>query len=429
MKRIVLPLLVLAGGVAVLAGAIATRPKPARTEARPESTTASYVTVSARTEEVRLPANGTVTAAESVVLQTEVSGRVLWKSPNLVPGGRFRKGEVLLRIDPREYGLALEQQKANVDRARLEIDLEKSRQSVAEREWELLGQAGAAPAARPADPENALALRGPQLRTAKTALASAEGGLERARLALDRTTIRAPFEGLAQTVQVDVGQVVMPQQPLGTLVGTDQYWVQVSVPVDWLVWLTERDGSVKRTPARVRAEAGPVPIERAGRVVRLLGDVDPVGRMARVLVEIDDPLGLRAARLVSAKTRAAKRAPAPSATDKNPHTLPLLIGTYVNVEISAGDLADVIEVPNRAMREGNRVYVVGPDSRLHIREVGVVFRTPEFTYVRSGLQPGDKVITSRIAAPAPGMLLRPTPAPGPEAALSSPVPAAKEGTR
>jgi RND family efflux transporter MFP subunit len=388
MKRVVLPLLVFLAGIGVLAGMIATRPKPKKAEARVEGTLVSYVKVEPAKEKVRLPVQGTVTAAESVQLIAEISGRVVWRSPNLVPGGVFKKGEPLLRVDAREYELAVEQQKAAVDRARLEIEVERSRQAVAEREWSLLEKTrGLGGASEPVDRETALALRGPQLRTARVALESASSGLDRARLSLERTTLRAPFTGLVQTAQVDVGQVVAPGQPVAALVGTDRYWVQVSVPMDWLSWLLTADGKLADTPAVVRADIGDRSIERAGRVVRLLGDVDPVGRMARVLIEIDDPLGRKADRAGAAR-------------------MPLLLGTFVHVELGAAELSNVIAIPDRALREGGQVYLVDPAGRLEVRPVGVAYRTGGTVYVRQGLTAGDRVVTSRLSAPVAGMVLR-----------------------
>src|SRR5690606_11471235 len=135
-------------------------------------------------------ATGTVVPARSVALSAEVGGRVTWMTPDLVPGGRIAANKPLLQIDARDYKLAVEQQYAAVDRARTELELERGRRKIAEREWELLGKGSGG--------DGNLALREPQMRTAEVAVKAAESGLERARLAVGRTKISLPFNALVQ---------------------------------------------------------------------------------------------------------------------------------------------------------------------------------------------------------------------------------------
>ena len=72
-------------------------------------------------------------------MSSEVGGRVVWMTDKLIPGNRLRAGDMLVRIDVRDYSLALEQQAAQVDRAQTELQLEQSRKQIAEREWQLMG--------------------------------------------------------------------------------------------------------------------------------------------------------------------------------------------------------------------------------------------------------------------------------------------------
>lgn len=397
-----LVLVVLALGVAAVAYMMKTRPVAPRSEQPELGLLVETQQVHAQRHEVKVYAQGTVLPARRVVAQPEISGRVVSHSENLVPGGTLKKGETIVRIDPRDYRLALEAQRAEVSRAQLELSLERGRKQVAEREWSMFdelrhdaaaesGKDNAAAEAGGKDggaepSREVLALRGPQLRTAQVAVASATSGLERAKLNLERTTVVAPFNAQVVDERVEVGQLVTPQNELATLVGTDTYWVQVSIPIEALAYLAVPGvrGAQEGSPARVWQQLGDQRVEREGRLLRLLPDLAAGGAMARVLVEIKDPLGL----------------------ELPGEPLPLLLNAYVNVELDATAIERAIEVPRRALRESQRVYVVDAEGRLRVREVQIVWRRPDSVLVGGGLEDGDELVVSRVAAPVDGMPVR-----------------------
>ncbi|MCA9577892.1 MAG: efflux RND transporter periplasmic adaptor subunit [Polyangiales bacterium] len=348
-----------------------TRPEAERVERVDEGILVEVTTVARATHEVRIRAQGTVRPARQVVVIPEVGGRVRWHHEQLVAGGRVRANDTLLRIDARDYRLAVEASTAEVNRAELELQMERGRQAVAQREWASFGDPEAGESGR------ALATRDPQLRTAQVGVVAANSSVERARLNLSRTTIRAPFNAMVTTEAVEVGQVVGPQSQLATLVGTDEFWIQVSVPVASLasIVVSESEGS----EATVVQDVGGQRVERTGRVVRLLPDLDPNGAMARVIVSIPDPLD---------------------------GPVPLLLGSFVGVEIDAPPLEDVIEVPRAAVHEGNVVYVMSADDTLETRRVSVVWGLPDSVMVSTGLDAGDRVIRSQVGTALPGMRLR-----------------------
>jgi RND family efflux transporter MFP subunit len=394
----VLALVVLAVGFGTLGALKAMKKPPPKKERKELGVLVETVAVTKSREQVRVDATGTVVPARSIALSAEVGGRVTWMAADLIPGGRIAANKPLLQIDARDYKLAVEQQYAAVDRARTELELERGRRKIAEREWELLGKGS------PAGESN-LALREPQLRTAEVAVKAAESGLERARLAVGRTRISLPFNSLVQVRNVDVGQLVMPGAPLATLVGTDEFWVQVLVPVDRLRWIDVPGlrGAKQGSQVVVRQRTLGAPIERTGRVVRLMGDLDPAGRMARVLVAIDDPLGLG----LTTKAAAAAKG----------EMLPLLVGAYVDVEIAGEELAEVIEIPRSAIHGGDKVHVFEPtpggndEGVLAIRTLDVIWRRHDTVVAAAGVMPGDRVIVSPIAGAVAGMKLRAPPPP------------------
>ncbi|MBT8492262.1 MAG: HlyD family efflux transporter periplasmic adaptor subunit [Deltaproteobacteria bacterium] len=395
--RILIPLGVLAAGFFILRVLVKSKPEPEKKPRVNPGLLVEVKKVDAKTERVKVDAKGTVVPAREVVLSPEVTGRVNWMAAQLVPGGRFKKGQNVVRLDARDYKLAVEQQFAQVDRASTELKLEKARKKVAEKEWELFGPkgkgkgTGATAGEGAAQAEEVVALREPQMRTAKTAVKAAESGLARAKLAVSKTLIRAPFNAMVRQKNVEVGQLVGPSSPIASLVGTDAFWVQVSIPIEYLSWV-KVPGIGATEPgqgseAMVSQTVGGDNIERQGRVIRLLGDVDPAGRMARILIEIADPLGL--------------------AKDKDGTTrLPLLLGSYVRVEIEGGEVEKVLALPRKALREGNRVYLRSSDGTLDIKEVTVLWRRENEVLVKSGIEPGDQVIVSAVATPVQGTKLR-----------------------
>ena len=333
MKRIIAllvpPLAVLILGFAVAAFFVLTAPKTGKAPGETEVTLVEVVDAVAVDRTVDVYGQGTVIAARVVVLKSEVTGRVKWVNPNLVPGGQIKKGDMLFRIDDRDYRLGVEQQAANVQRARFELAQERGRGRVAEREWKVMGDSA------PSTPDGkALALRLPQLKSAKAALASAESGLAMAKLNVERTRVRAPFDAFVQTEEIEVAQLVDRQTVLGTLVGTEAFWVQVSLPVSDLRWIERPDDQGQggsEVTLRQKLTSGE-DLLRTGRVLRLAGDLDPQGRMARLIVSVENPM------------------------DGQQGQPPLLLGAYVQVEVHGKTLQNIVALPRRAVRTNDEVW-------------------------------------------------------------------------
>lgn len=379
--------------VVAFAGAaymMANRVTPERAPVEEVSTPVEVVSVERDSQTVVVSAQGTVTPAMEVRVRPEVSGRIVERSPRLVPGGHFRQGQTLLRVDDRDYRVALTRQQQAVASAELALRQEKARKAVAEDEWELLEDSV------PSDPENRdLALRIPQIEQARASVAAAQGTLLKAQIDLERCAISAPFNALVVRESVDLGQVINPQTEVATLVGTDYYWVQVALPVEDLMWIDlpgpdGRGGS----PATITSRSGSVEIVREGHVERLLGDVDPAGRLARLLIVIEDPMNLK------------------HAADE--HGMPLLLGSFVTVRITGRVVDDVIVVPRQALRTLDQaasggaedgLWIMTNEDRLEMRPVEVVWRDQESVLVRGGVSAGERLVTSAISTPIAGMRL------------------------
>lgn len=355
--------------------AVKSKKAPAKEAQAASAYPVEVVAVKGETRPIAIIGSGTVIPARQVVVGSEVAGRVVAVSSELVPGGRFRHGEPLLRIDARDYKLAAQMQSAQVAMARTELEVEKTRKALAEQEWKLMGEKSA---------PGALALRDPQLQAAQSAVVAAESGLERSQLAVTKAGLRAPFNAVVVTRQAEQGQVVAPGTPLATLAGTDTFWVQVAIAPDKvpLIAVPGLRGDTEGAKAVVRQQIGRDVVSRPARVVRLAGDLEAVGRMAKVIVEVDDPLSLENAELP-----------------------PLLLNSFVEVEIEGRESAVAYEIPRAALREQSTIWLAR-DGKLTITPVDVLWRRRATVLVRGDFAGEQVVITSPLAAPINGTLIR-----------------------
>lgn len=379
--QLILPVAVIAGGVLIAQWFIYTRAEPQKADVQNPPVLVETLVARLTHEWVTVRGAGLVTPEKAIELRPEVNGRVIEQSPKLIPGGFFEKGEIIVKIDPRDYEYALEQRKAEVERATFALKEEEGRQVIAEREWKLLGdQISSTEAGKE------LALRQPQQRTARAALAAAESALQAAALALERTVIRAPFNAFVREEFVDPGQLVSPQTSIARLVGTDKVWVQAKIPVSELAYIHIPDvNSATGSKAMIVHESSG--LQKEGRVIRLLGHLEPATREATVLIEVEDPFDRER---------------------QNPsRSIPLLVDMYVHAHIEGESLGDVVVVPRAAVHEGDVVWIMNEKNELEIREVEVVRERITESLIGSGIREGEMIVLSNIATPLPGMKLQP----------------------
>jgi RND family efflux transporter MFP subunit len=317
-----------------------------------------------RPERFRIHSQGTVRPRTRTVLSAEISGSIVSISPKFIPGGVFAKDEVLMRIDPTNYTVAVEQADALVRQRQIEFDgAEKLRTKGYRAESEYA--------------------------SAAAALATARAELVRARRNLERTYIRLPYEGMVLSKDADLGQFVNPGTPLGVTFATDV--AEVRLP------LTDQDLAFVRLPAATAvsdsgAAEGPQvelsavqkgrPVEWSARVVRSEGVVDERSRVTYAVARIDDPYRLHS--------------PGPA----------LPIGTFVSASIIARDTVDVIRVPRGAIRGADELIFVGDDNRIEIRSVDILRTDAQYAYLQSGAEDGERISLTTIEAPSNGMMVR-----------------------
>jgi multidrug efflux pump subunit AcrA (membrane-fusion protein) len=230
--RIVLSIVLIAAGIAGARYLIHTKPKANRRPPVKMVPLVKSVPLALDTYRINVPAMGSVIPAQEMVLKVPVGGEIVDMSPEFTVGGVLQENSMVLQIDPKDYELALQQKQRSLSDAEYAFKLELGRQDVARREWNLLyGEK------KTEQVESELALRKPHLEKAQIDIQAAKAELEQAKINLARTRVTAPFNGLVLNKYVDLGSQVSSQEKLADLVGTDAYWVKVSVPVEYLKWI------------------------------------------------------------------------------------------------------------------------------------------------------------------------------------------------
>jgi RND family efflux transporter MFP subunit len=253
-------------------------------------------------------------------------------------------------------------------------------QNVAQQDYELLDDSLAAES-------KSLVLREPQLNSARAMVESAEAAVQQAELNLERTTIRAPYDAYILSRSANVGSQVSPGDQLGRLVGLDTYWISAMVPLASLRWISVPNSEESGAEVRIRNRTSWDPDEyRNGRIFRLVGALEDQTRMASLLISVDDPLSYRSENIDQPR---------------------LMIGSFVESNIRANELEDVVRLSRDYVRQNDTVWVM-EDSRLQIRNLDVLFRDADYAYIREGLQDGDRVVTTTLSTVVDGSRLRTT---------------------
>lgn len=324
--------------------------------------------------QIVVTSQGSVEPRVSIALQTEVSGRIVEVSENLVSGGFFEKGEMLFRIDPRDYELAVVRAEARVAEALQRQIRENAEAEQARKEWAQLGTGKASP----------LVLREPQLMEAEARLKSAGADLAEANLRLERTILKAPFTGRVTRKNVDIGQVISAGLNAAEIYATDRLEVRLPLTDRQIALLDlpfSRTSSVDRMPSvTLHATFGGAEREWKARIVRTEGVVDKVSRVVYAVASVEG-------------------GSAQDATNK----FPLTVGLFVEARIAGRFFDEVVSIPREAVRQDGTVLVVGEDDRIHFRNVEVLQSTRDTSYVRLDISAGERICVSPIDTPTENM--------------------------
>ncbi len=400
----------LGGAVLIAVLMVWLRPAPAEEERVVEAPLVEVVAFEAASGPIPVLGSGTVQARDEVTVGVQVAGRLTYVNPAFREGGVVPAGATLLRIDPVEFRNDVRIARADV--AAQDVAVLQAQQEVAiasdelrrfaERESsgagavseaEILAPRGLdAGDAIPSEPASSgLATREPQLRSAQAARERAAAGLADAQLALSRTRVTAPFGGLVRSEDAALGSLVQPGQALGSIVSTASYEVRLSFTADEAALIPGLlEGARSRIPASVTYEYGGKLYRWDGYVDRANAILDAATRNVEVFVRVPAPIS-------------GGRAVDEGDTGNAP---PLLLGAFVNAEITGASLDSYAAVPAIAVRPGNEIWVVR-DGKLNVLPVRVIQRTDELAYISTpSLAEGGQLIVSALRAPINRMAVR-----------------------
>ena len=289
----------------------------------------------------RLRAVGTLTANESVLIRPEIPGRV--ERIHFEEGQPVKAGDVLITLDSAEYRAQVAQTEATVEANRLTF----------ERSAELVQK-------------NMLSQQDYDQATAR--LAESRALLQRHRVLLDKTALRAPFDGVAGLRLVSPGAYVRPGQDLVNLEDLDPLKIEFRVP--------ERHAAAMTV----------------GRPLTVRVDAVPGREFSGTIYAIDPRLD------ASTRTFALR------GTVPNTEGL-LRPGMFAQVELTVGERPQALVIPEQAIvPRGERLFVFKVvDGKVAFTPVRTGLREPGIVEIVDGLAPGDTVVTEGQMKLRPGM--------------------------
>ena len=315
--------------------------------------------------------NGVVRPHNEASLTAHVSGKVKHLHTGLEDGAFFDEDEVLLELEDEDFRAEVVSAEAQLARAQAAFSQEEAKAKQARLNWEDLGYK---------EEPNELVLRLPQLREAEANVKAASATLDRARRDLERTLVRAPFDGRVLRHSVAIGQNISPGTSLATIFKTDFVEVRLPIPARQLNFLSLPESS-DQPPVDVRLFDALNDESQSvwhGQIVGTEGALDADSRELFAIARVTNPFSLGM----------------PSGQERPP----LRIGQPVRAEIAGRILEDVLAIPRSAVRKLNRIYLVKqPEMELQRHEIESIWADREHLIVRDETIPdGSLVATSKM---------------------------------
>lgn len=322
-----------------------------RPEEEPRMIKTRVVELYAQDFPTTIQTRGVIRAHNEVILTPQVSGKIIRILPGFEDGAFFAKGDVLVEFDSQDFETAVIVAEAQVARAISARAQEETRANQARLNWEDLGY----------DEEpTELVLRLPQLREAKANEKSAKAQLDQAIRNLERTKVRAPFDGRVRRRTVGLGQSVGPGTPLGSVFAIEFAEVRLPITARDMAFLTLPEG----------AEDLPVDVQLRdvlnhdetvwkAKIIRTEGTLDESSLELFAIARVSDPFGRES---------------------EHP---PLRIGQPVVATMAGRVLKDVIVLPRVAVRQLDQIILLDPNElTIESRRIDTIWSDEEQVVIR-----------------------------------------------
>ena len=371
LRKFALPIVVLLGALLITSWLIVQRPVPAQKRPDPPVLLVDAIVAELASVRLKVHAQGSVTPRTETSLTGEVAGQIIEVFPQFVSGGFFKRGDVLVKIDDRTYRAEVKRSQAAVAAAETLITREQGLSDYALQDWRRLN---------PDKEATDLALRKPQLAEARANLQSALADLERKEGDLERTMVRAPYDGMIRQKLADVGQFVGAGTQLAVIFASDVAEIRLPLPDKDLPFVDLK----AQPPVEVTANIGGTDYYWRGKIVRTEGVFDEQSRVLYVVAQVADPYN----------------------QDGESWAYPLRIGTFVGANIEGRRADNLVVLPRSALRRDNRVWTIDSNNRLVPKTVSVLRTDASSVYINSGLEDNELVCLTLLENPLPGTVVR-----------------------
>lgn len=346
-KKIGLPIIVLLVGFLSFKLLGSLKGKPQSEGLKEKIFLVDYDRVNSSKERFEIKSNGFISPKYRVNLTAKVGGEIIYLSEKFEKGGFFKKGEIIAKVDPSDYRLRLSSAEVAVENGKLNLLLEEKNGRIAKDEWSSFSKEN------PNLKADKLTLREPQLAVAKANLKSAEAQLQLAKLNLDRTIIRAPYNCFIGKRDLSLGQFISPGIAIGSIY-SEELSITTSLKKDQLKWV-DKDSS------EVIISAGDIKLN--GEISSISRQIETGSRMVDIVIELDDSSNL-------------------------------LYNQYCDITIYSKDMEDLYAI-SRYLIDGNNMVKIVMDGISSSKKVDLIRSDGDLAYVR-GLEDGDMVITTKM---------------------------------
>jgi len=331
--------------------------------------------ISSKSINIIIRSQGFIIPQKESQIFPEIVGPVVYVSSKLYEGSSFNKGDILAKIDSKDYELDIKSAEANLAATKTKLSFEEAESNSAREEWEKIGSG------EPGD----LTLRIPQLKQARSEVEAAEANLERLKRNLDKTIIKAPYDGLVRKKNIDIGTVVSPGYLLASVYATDYVEVKLPIPDEDLAFLDiPLDGTQidKKNQLKVNLSGsfGGKEVNWDGSIVRMEAEIDPKSRMAILIARVSNPY------------------------DLSKYEIPLRVGQFVEADITGKRFYNIYSIDRELIKKNNEIIIVNEsDTTLNFISVNIVRYIDDTALINKGVAPQTLICLTNLDVMYSGM--------------------------